>query len=213
VEGGGNEANNPQFLESQDAAMAETKLMATTYQYLENDISAINAAMPGANKSVDFIGGDIDSTHNPVGFTDEIAQDIKTLGLPQIPFNEFGDHPYHEENDNGALQAQEAAEVAKDFGVPFEQTEYGVSTNTVSEQQQGADYVKAIGWAVCNNIPVFIFFHLFDEPDNPNGQTGLYYPLKQWPPQPKSDLQTVETAIINARTGNVSCPVIGPTSG
>jgi hypothetical protein len=77
------------------------------------------------------------------------------------------------------------------------------SERAVSDRRQAVDYQEAIALAACQPlVRMLFFFHVIDDPELSQMQTGLYYPNQT----PKRSLVPVAASAAAAEMGEITCP-------
>jgi hypothetical protein len=84
------------------------------------------------------------------------------------------------------------------------------SERAVNDRQQATDYQEAIALAACQPlVRMLIFFHITDDPELSQMQTGLFYPNDI----PKTSLAAVAEAAAEAEHGRITCTRTTETPG
>lgn len=141
------------------------------------------------------------STEHPLGTTIGIADYDKLVDLLAEAF------------DGTAQPGSEVPIAYTEFGVqseipPEKQAEYEnvdspLGMDAVDEETQAEYYREALELASCQETVIgVLIFHLYDEPDLARWQSGMYYVDGA----PKSSLDAIREASLEARRGELDCP-------
>lgn len=224
----GNEPNTKRFLQlnregTGAAALAYTRLLARSYASVKQKASELGI-------QVTVWGGALASSHDPLGFITAMGEAKNQLGLKGPMMDAFSYHPYgqnsaeppdaqHLPGDGTVIGVSDynllvaALEDAFGYLPPVVYSEYGVETTgqngvsgagkPVTPTVQGSFYRQALNLAVCQGVKSFFIFHLFDDPEPDDWQSGMYY---RDDATPKVSLPVVRQAVIDARTpGAMTC--------
>lgn len=227
VIGVGNEPNYALFCRPADQCPAiYTQMLARTFVFVHQQALANGLAVP-----VSVVGGELASSHDPVGFINGMHAAAVALGVSGRFFDKFSYHCYGTGGNPQATSPDSVQNALKsNFGwnPPLLCTEYGAETATppnmpgytgrssagvslVSENAQGALYSQTLATMACKGLDGVFSFHLFDDPSLSWGwQSGLYYfdPNLANPndvPVPKVSLPVFRQAAQAALSGSLPC--------
>jgi hypothetical protein len=141
------------------------------------------------------------STEHPVGTSIGVADYDKLVDLLEEAFDgtaqKGGDVPiaYTEFGVQAAIPPEKSAE--------YENIDSPLGVDAVDEETQAEYYREALELASCQETVIgVLIFHLYDEPDLDRWQSGIYYADAS----PKSSLDEVREAALDARRGELECP-------
>lgn len=215
-----NEPNYSVFWPQVTAPEDYAHLLVRTDKFVHQQVQKNGFTVP-----VQVVGGELASSHDPVGTMKRMFKEARHMGVNGPFFDMFSYHCYGtgsnlQPTPPTAIRAELLGELGSDAQqIPLLCSEYAVGTSTTSsrvtvsvatasEEIQGRMYCQMEAMAVTSGLAGFGWFRLFDDPTGPATGINYYDPALGQPndqPVAKSSLPNVQAANAAAYSGSIAC--------